>query len=368
MYYQNDFFEVNKNMIVLLSSLSDEEKKRCGLPESYTSIDYSHSLIKQMLMYFTLVDKTGESLIILSSLATEIGCTERTISKNNSIMKQAGIIQVEPRYTGVVLIKFNDFVGNVFPDNCEFENNYTDKDINEYIFISSARVNELVRLKNVNVLRTALRFQIMENEVLSNNREYVFLSYKEIKQFVPESIQSRKCLIEILKEVSKVFNVSVYDTIEKVESLRQSEEVIFPSVDKLVGLFMVLIQVKQQVPYKLHLRNIPKFYGNNESSHIILDEHFWDSTEYIQVYPEYLLMTKSDKTQAKYIDEEYFEYAVENNCYVTVRMTEYGPEEIGGFWTDEEWLQNAKCTMRDYNGATRKYLLTEARSRNKLKK
>lgn len=234
------FSSIGNKMLILLSGLSKNEKKEYDISDSFAKVRYSHSLIQQTLLYMALADSNGIIHMVLEKeLASEMDCSVRTIKHNNKILMDAGVITWGRLFPGCIEVKFQGYLQNVL--DLKLKNDSSTADVAEdiqivsgdevglsgkfetkkgYAVLSADRVRELVKLKDVNALRIALRFyRAFEKDVVVRNQPHTFSTYTEFKQFLPKYLHFPKAINDLLGKVKGLFDMSIYHTAEELSGL-----------------------------------------------------------------------------------------------------------------------------------------------------
>ena len=250
------FSAIGNKMLILLSGLNKTEKNAYGISDAYASVKYSHTLIQQMLLYVALSDSNGIVPIVLEEeLSEEMECSIRTIQHNNKVLTDAGILSWERLCSGCIQVTFQGYLPNVLDLTPESDTSETDegyllsgdeiglaekyKSKKGYTIMSAERVRELVRLKDVNALRIALRFyRAFEKDVVSRKQEHAYLSYNEFKQFLPKYLHFPKAINELALKVKALFDLNIYNTKEKVTELIKLENPNPTLAQKVKGGFL----------------------------------------------------------------------------------------------------------------------------------
>lgn len=258
------FSSIGNKMLILLSGLSKNEKKEYAISDSYASVKYSHTLIQQTLLYMALADSNGVvPFVHESELALEMDCSVRTVQLNNKALMDAGVLECERLYTGCAQIRFRGYLENVLdltPESDIAEDDDSDivsgdkvglptkfESNKGYTVLSAERVRELVHLKDVNALRIALRFyRAFEKDVASRNQSHAYLSYKEFKQFLPKYLHFPKAINELLGKIRNLFQLDIYDTVDKID---KHSKAVIPTISlakKLKGRFLARLTLTEE--------------------------------------------------------------------------------------------------------------------------
>lgn len=206
--------------------------RRIALTDSFKTISWSKSLIRQLLTYAAISDSEGDiPYIILDDLAARIGCSIRTIKHNNKILKDNGIIDWETVYSGCIRVTFlnylNDIMGlqpakkGIIPGaevGLEDTQTYTSKD--GYTMLSRQAIEELLAIADINVLRVSLRFLIyVEKDLTYQKMEETYISYEELKAVLPNYIRYKSAIKGICSKVSAKFRLTLLNTKSQMDQL-----------------------------------------------------------------------------------------------------------------------------------------------------
>lgn len=230
--------------------------KKIALAASFKTISWSKSLIKQLLAFAAMADSEGEiAYIILDDLTAHIGCSVRTIKHNNKLLKDSGILDWETVYSGCISIAFTNYLDDIMDlqpakdgavSGLEVglgeDTKYTSQ--NGYTMLSREAVEELLSIKDINVLRMSLRFLIhVEKDLYYQKLQATFISYEELKAVVPNYVRYKAAIKGICSQVSKKFRLTLLNTKEQMDSLVQSKKPSKAFKKKLKDSFLYKLKV-----------------------------------------------------------------------------------------------------------------------------
>lgn len=179
----------------------------------------SKTQIKQILLYHFLgVDKNGVVKNINEKfLAKYLGCDIKTVRNNNERFVELNYIilgRVSDDTINIILVGYKDYYLNAYEGG------------RGYITIHKDLLDEFIKIDNVNTLRLEIR-QLIKFDDLNIGTEDIkeaSYTYKEIKRFLPDYLNYKGAIDNIVKQKSGAFDVTI-----------KEKEIKFKLKDKYIG-------------------------------------------------------------------------------------------------------------------------------------
>lgn len=357
-------------MLLLLSGLKEAEKNSYGTLGTYPNVKNSHARMQQILLYLALADSNGVVPIVLEEmLAEEIGCSIRTIQHNNRVLEDAGVLEYRRLFPGCIQLKFHNYLLNVlglvpesnatkmeegggFPgDKIDLFERF--QSIHRCIRIDAERVLELVSLKDVNALRIAFQTLAIEKEAVLNNQGHVYLSKKNFREVLPKYLHSPRAMIQVVKELNGIFDMSILSIQDKVFENMDNEAIVSLLEKKPMTGFLIRLNVQEEVPLRVTLESI----RDTSLKTLVIDEDFWESVEYLEFHMNFLSVWEKSGQSDQYLHYSYLDKKVYNGeFYTTIDMQD-----------SQKRFRACRYVFPEDNIIVMRHLWDEARKRKKWK-
>ncbi|WP_121616688.1 hypothetical protein [Virgibacillus halodenitrificans] len=189
-------------------SFGNEIVMKNGEPTYSISVN-KHRLSKTQILQFILyhfyhVDERGVIRNVQEKdIAEAIGCTLKTVRNNNVIFEQLDLIY-HSRSSNGINIKLVDYP------------HYFDKNGYGYIELSFERLEELIKIENVNALRLEIRKELVyDNNEAKRKYKHDYspskISFHDFKTFAPKYTHYRGMLEEISKKGTNTYKTIIND-------------------------------------------------------------------------------------------------------------------------------------------------------------
>lgn len=357
-------------MLLLLSGLKEAEKKSYGVLGTYADVRDSHTRLQQILLYLALADSNGVVHTVLEEmLAEEIGCSIRTIQHNNKVLVDAGVLECRRICVGCIQLRFHKYLLNVlglvpecdatekeeggrFPiDQIDLFERF--RSVHRCTMISAERVIELVSLKDVNALRIAFHTLVIEKEAVLGNQRHVYLSKKDFREVLPKYLHSPRAIIQVVKELKGIFDMSIYNLQDKVFENLDNEAIDSLLEKKAVSGFLIRLNVREEIPLRVNLESI----RDTSRKTLVIDEDFWESVEYLEFHINFLSVREKSGQSDRYLHYSYLDKTVYNGeFYTTIDMQD-----------SQKWFRACRYVFPEDNVIVMRRLWDEARKRKKWK-
>jgi len=365
-----DVSVIGKKFLLLLSGARKAEGNSYDISDEYASVKYSHTRIQQILLYLTLADSNGiVGFVLEEMLAEEMSCSVGTIKQNNKVLAEAGILECERLFPGCIQVRFHDYLcsvlglvperdtteieeGDCFPIE-QIDNFEKFQSIHKCTRIGVERVRELVSLRDVNALRIALRFLVLEKEAILRNQPYVYLTAKEISQTLPKYLHFSSAVIQAVKELNGIFDMSIYNTQDKVFENMDNEAIVSLLEKKPMTWFLIRLNVQEEVPLRVTLESL----RDTSRKTLVIDEDFWESVEYLEFHMNFLSVQEKSGQSNQYLLYSYLDKTLYNDeFYTTFEMQD-----------SQKWFRNCRYVFPKDNIIVMRCLWDESKKRNKWK-
>ncbi|PES55360.1 hypothetical protein CN515_04760 [Bacillus cereus] len=243
---------IANKLLVLFSGLSRNtkvddkyyyEKHAFGIDSKFLPIPgefkWTSSLIKQVIAYVAKSNSEGFiSFLSEEELANTIHCSVRTIRNNNKLLEDKGIIRWDRIFGEYIKVELVDYLlqfldlqpkdianikkDDVFADVKEYIANVKvdllGEELTDYVSkggytsISDDVIYELFKIKDVNVLRLAMRaLYSFEKEVNVKENSEAVVSYSEIKNVLPPYIGYKSAIRKMADKLSHIFQLELFE-------------------------------------------------------------------------------------------------------------------------------------------------------------
>lgn len=362
-----DVSVIGNKILLLLSGIAETERCNFPISDGYASVKYSHTLIQQMLLYIAMSNSNGfVPIVLVEVLASEMGCSVRAVQQNNKVLADAGVLEWERLCSGCIQVRFHNYSSGVLDVHSEDEVMVVGE--GERIFLelpvtfdpikvcttmSVERVSELVSLKDVNVLRVALRLLVFEKEANLRKQTQVYVSDNDIKQVLPRYLHFPKAINEVVEKLKMIFDIHVYNTREAVLEFVDNE-VYDKTLSIIAGSRLVLcINVQKETPLQVSLKGI----RDENKKTMVLDESFWEAVQYLENHTDFLCIQKKSGQTERYLHYAYLERQLYNNgWFVDIESLD-----------SQDWFRACRFVFPEDNIIVMRHLRHEARKRKKWK-
>lgn len=254
-----DHTPIANKWLLVLSGLSKNEVDIDGekiyeqeyfrIPDRWISIQWSKTLIKQVIAYLGLCSSQGNiGVVDLNQLARLLKCSVRTLRNNNRTMEKMRLIKIGQLYGDFVHIQFENYLNtffDIFEDRSKGEVGYHTNTGNTTI--KKEVLFDMFLIEDVNALRIACRIlYMMEMGININGKKSTTLTYNTFKGFLPDYNAYKPIIRETLDSLTNSFDINILERDELTEYLSSvSEEEVYDLVRKdLKGSFVVIFQFK----------------------------------------------------------------------------------------------------------------------------
>ncbi|GAB6428972.1 hypothetical protein bcgnr5372_40550 [Bacillus luti] len=286
---------IANKLLVLFSGLSRNtkvndkyyyEKHAFGIDSKFLPIPgefkWTASLIKQMLAYVAKSNSEGFiSFLSEEDLANTIQCSVRTVRNNNKLLEDKGILRWDRIFGEYIKVELIDYLMNFldltpksstqikkddpFADVKEQladirETLLGEEELTEYVSkggytsVSDEVIYELFKIKDVNVLRLAMRaLYTFEKEVNVKEHAEALVSYSEIKSVLPQYIGYKAAIRQMANKLSHIFKLELFEGYQCIRTFFEEKKPNKTTEDKIKDGFVLsfnLIGTKNSKQHK----------------------------------------------------------------------------------------------------------------------
>ncbi|YBV92471.1 hypothetical protein M1D53_09890 [Bacillus sp. PK9-021] len=232
------------------------EKHSFGLAKNFVDIKWTGSLMKQILAYVAKCNSQGHiSIISEQELANTIQCSVRTVQNNNKLLEDYDIIRWDRLWGDYIQVSLNNYLEDFLdlhikeaadvqnisynPEMLDEDNNtYTSK--GGYTSVSMEVIYQLLAIKNINMLRLALRaLYVYESDVNVKKDSEALLSYTEVKHILPKYIGYKAAIKEMASKLNKIFRIDVLEKDDCVKTLLEEKQLRKSIIEKIKDGFIL---------------------------------------------------------------------------------------------------------------------------------
>lgn len=271
---------IANKLLVLFSGLSRNtkvndtyyyEKHAFGIDSKFLPVPgefkWTSSLIKQVIAYIAKSNSEGFiSFLSEEELANTIHCSVRTIRNNNKLLEEKGIIRWDRIFGEYIKVELVDYLlhfldlrpkntaqakqDDSFADVKDYLVDVTTSlDIEEsteyvsksgYTSVSDEVIYELFKIKDVNVIRLAMRaLYSFEKEVNVKESEEALVSYSEIKNILPPYIGYKSAIRQMAKKLSHIFKLELFEGNQCIRTFFEEKKPNKVTEDKIKDGFVL---------------------------------------------------------------------------------------------------------------------------------
>ncbi len=204
--------------------------------EELTTLQWSKSLIRQLLTYLSISDEQGRvGIVDAEEISIITNCSMRTIVNNNRLLESNGLIKLESLYGGLDYIELNEYYRS-YLDLYSYQNSFTEmnsesnqvfrdeqKKIKNLFFSRNTVIKKdtflkMLDLKEINTLRiVCLIISLYDIEAKINNKDMVIITYGMLKDLLPQYCFYKPALKQLLEPLSNLFDMKVLDGNELIQ-------------------------------------------------------------------------------------------------------------------------------------------------------